>query len=312
MGPLRRRISAFDHRVERSLGRLLLYLERQSRWWLALLSIALVGLLGLIDALTSDEVAFSVFYLLPVSIAAWYVGRRPGAWLSAISALTWLVADLSFAGSPYSHPLIPLLNTLTRFSFFLLVTVLLSALRRSLDREKTLARMDYLTGAANARAFVDTARLELSRSRRYQHPLTIAYIDVDNFKTVNDQLGHSAGDAVLRMTVTTIRRNLRASDLVARLGGDEFALLLPETGPDAAEVVGRKVQSRLLSEAEAQGWSVTFSIGVLTCLTPPETVEEAIYAADALMYSVKKSRKNMIKFATLSADQEQTVSASHV
>lgn len=302
-GSLHRRIAAIDAWIELSLARALGRLEQRPRWLLSLSSILLVLLLGLVDAVSGEEVAFSVLYLIPVSLAAWYVGRRAGAWLSALSATAWLLADLVAKTGPYSRLLIPIWNTYMRFGFFLVVTVLLSALRRSLDREKALARKDYLTGAANARAFFDAASLELSRARRYSHPLTIAYIDVDNFKTINDQFGHAVGDAVLRMTVTTIRRNLRASDLVARLGGDEFALLLPETGSAAAEVVSQKLRASLLHEASAQGWPVTFSIGVLTYLTPPQTVEEAIHAADALMYDVKKTRKNMIKRATVPADE---------
>jgi diguanylate cyclase (GGDEF)-like protein len=293
------RIETLDAQIETGLGHALTRLDQLPRWLLGLISVALVALVGLIDALTGEQVAFALFYLAPIALMAWYVGRRPGAWLSAACAIIWLLADLAVTAQPYARLLIPIWNTYSRFGFFLIVTVLLSALRRSLDREKTLARLDYLTGAANARAFFDVATLELSRARRYRHALTIAYIDVDNFKEVNDQYGHAAGDGVLRMTVATIRRNLRASDLVARLGGDEFALLLPETGPAAAEAVGQKMQAHLLQAAREQNWPVTFSIGVLTCVQLPQTIEEALHAADELMYSVKKTRKNMIRYATL-------------
>jgi len=94
---------------------------------------------------------------------------------------------------------VPIWNALTRFLFFMLVAICLIALRNAYEHEKALARSDFLTGAANSRAFFEVADMELVRARRYARPFSVAYIDVDNFKTVNDTLGHLAGDDLLRV-----------------------------------------------------------------------------------------------------------------
>jgi diguanylate cyclase (GGDEF)-like protein len=178
--------------------------------------------------------------------------------------------------------------------FFLVVSYILSALKSSLEQQKLTARTDHLTGIPNRRCFYDLAALEMNISRRYQHPFTVIYIDIDNFKTVNDTLGHSAGDSLLRLVSATIRDNIRTADIVARLGGDEFALLLPESGSEAAQAAIRKVR-KSLEDVVQSNWPVTFSIGMVTYLKPPPTVDEMIKRADDLMYSVKDKGKDMVR-----------------
>ena len=131
-----------------------------------------------------------------------------------------------------------------------------------------------------------------------KHPFTLAYIDLDNFKTVNDQLGHATGDQVLRTVVSSVKKNIRRTDIVARLGGDEFALLLPETNQESARVVLSKIQDGLLEEMRKNNWPVTFSIGVLTCRVAPPSTDALVSMADELMYSVKHDGKNGVKYAT--------------
>jgi diguanylate cyclase (GGDEF)-like protein len=113
---------------------------------------------------------------------------------------------------------------------FLVVVVVLSSLRGAWEREKIHARTDSLTGVSNARAFFEVAAVELARARRYQRPFTIAYLDLDNFKQVNDRFGHEVGDDLLQIVARTLREGSRASDFVARMGGDEFVVLLETLG----------------------------------------------------------------------------------
>ena len=162
-----------------------------------------------------------------------------------------------------------------------------------------MARTDYLTRVANARAFDEAVQMEISRSRRYAHPFTVAYVDVDDFKSVNDKLGHSAGDEVLRSIAQTIVANVRETDVVARLGGDEFALLMPETDSESARSAIRKIQSVLRRETNRSGWGVTVSVGVLTCVAPPHTTDELLRMTDELMYSVKSKGKDEIAYQVL-------------
>ena len=133
--------------------------------------------------------------------------------------------------------------------------------------------------------------------RRYEHPLTLVYLDIDNFKYVNDRFGHPAGDRVLRAVAIYAREHSRQTDVVARLGGDEFAFLMPDMNQKSARVVISKLQYGLLEEMRQNDWPVTFSIGVLTCSAAPPTTEELVRMADDLMYSVKRTGKNELKYS---------------
>jgi diguanylate cyclase (GGDEF)-like protein len=220
---------------------------------------------------------------------------------SLAGAIVWFWADVA-SGHPYLHPLIPVWNTIIRLGFFVIITLLLSALRRATERERDLARRDNLTGAVNSRFFYDLAQMEIDRFQRYEHPFTLAYIDLDNFKAVNDRFGHPAGDQVLRIVVSSARKYLRKTDVFARLGGDEFVLLMPETDEESARVALSKIQDGLMEEMRLGDWPITFSIGVLTCRVAPHTTEELVRMSDELMYSVKRDSKNGIKYSTYAGE----------
>ncbi|MDY6844311.1 MAG: GGDEF domain-containing protein, partial [Thermodesulfobacteriota bacterium] len=161
--------------------------------------------------------------------------------------------------------------------------------------EKEVARTDYLTGIANRRFFFKLTNIEIKRSRRYKTPFTFVYLDLDNFKTINDCLGHHTGDTLLRTVAHTIKKNIRSTDFAARLGGDEFAILLTGTEATSAHVVIQKLQSELLHVMRQNKWPVTFSIGILTLNGASTTIDEVMKKADILMYSAKQNGKNMIK-----------------
>jgi diguanylate cyclase (GGDEF)-like protein len=276
------------------------FLEQRSNSFILLCSFELILLLGVTDYFTGFEISFAVFYLPPVALVAWYGSKRSAVIISIASAATWQAAN-QLAGEHFSHPLIPYWNATTRLGFFLVVTLLLSKLKESVGRESDLARTDFLTGAANPRAFYEFAQMEISRARRYGHPFSVAYLDADNFKEVNDRLGHHVGSQLLARVVKVVKQNLRATDVVARIGGDEFAILLPETEAEQARAVMRKLRERLSAEMRESGWPVTFSVGLLTCADPPHSVDEMIKIADGLMYEVKESGKDSIRHEILRA-----------
>lgn len=258
-------------------------------------TVALVALVGALDYLTGFELSFAFFYVLPVGLAAWSLGRRAGLITSVASAVVWAVAN-QLAGNPQTA--IPLLvwNTGTRLGFFVVVTELMTRQRRALERERTLSRTDGLTGVLNGRAFYEVLAVEIARARRYARPLAVAYVDLDDFKTVNDRFGHATGDALLQTVAKMLLASIRRSDSVARLGGDEFAVLFPEATAGAARRAAETMRERLLAAMRAQDWPVTFSIGVLACPTCPESPDALIARADALMYDVKRATKDGIAF----------------
>ncbi len=263
--------------------------------WMAA-GLALIVIIGFFDYMTGNELAWTLFYLIPVSMVSWFIGRAPGIAIALLSALTEFFANLA-SGRSYSNTIAYYWNSFSSFGFFLLVSWLLSSLHTAMIREQELSRLDYATGAVTSRYFQDLLAKEIDRCLRYQHPFTIAYIDLDNFKAINDTLGHYTGDVVLRRVTYTIRNHVRRTDVVARMGGDEFIVLLIETNQEGAKSVIAKMQSNLLQEMRYNAWPVTFSTGVLTCINSPCPVDEMIRMADSLMYSVKHSTKNGIAYA---------------
>jgi diguanylate cyclase (GGDEF)-like protein len=263
-------------------------LEKRSPLFWLIAGLLFVAGVGLADFWTGSELAFSLFYLFPIVLVTWFAGKKPGIFISAISAVSWYVAD-ELGGQIYSQPLIRYWNTVVRLAIFILVTQLLPALKE-LEREKELARVDYLTGAANRRYFFEVAQRELDRFERYQRPFSIAYIDLDDFKGVNDQWGHKIGDKCLRMVADQLAKFIRNTDTLARLGGDEFVLLLPEADQAAAQLIISRIRDSLLDEMQRNNWMVTFSIGILTCHQVKMTADELVRKADELMYTVKKRR----------------------
>ncbi len=261
------------------------------------MGIVSVGFLGILDFLTGNEITFSLFYLLPVILVTWAVGQKMGVFISLLSALTLLAAKLAASQTP-DQPLTYILNTLIRVGFYIIITYLVAELQRSRREERLAARTDFITGAMNARYFNELLQMEIDRIRRYPHPVTVVFIDADNFKLVNDLFGHKIGDDVLRSIATELKSQLRTTDFIARLGGDEFALLLPSTHRSQAEVVVARVHNHLRAEMRRRNLPVTFSMGSVTCLAPPHSPEQLISMADELMYEVKNSTKDDARFMT--------------
>ncbi len=281
-------------------GRFLAYLDRQknSTLWVVVIS-SLLGL-AIIDYLTGFEVSFAFFYVIPVSLASWALGRAAGRWIAVVSAVVWQAANL-LAGEHFSTPWINIWNTITRLGFFLIISTLLTEIHTLLQNESQLSRTDHLTGILNRRAFFETAGLELQRVKRNRMPLTIAYLDLDDFKIINDTFGHQTGDQVLQKIAGLLSLQLRRMDTVARVGGDEFAILLPETNEEAAHKVTPRLFHALQDEIQQENWPITFSMGILTCAVAPLNVDELLHLADQLMYDAKKEGKDTSCYGTYPA-----------
>lgn len=264
------------------------------------LALAVIGvaLVGGADFLTGYEVSMSVFYLGPVGIAAWYAGRSAGIGVAVLSCVSWFIAD-SASGHPYSNAAIPVWNALVRLCFLGITALLLVALRRSLRAQQILAGTDALTGLYSRRVFADRLVHDLALAQRHGSALTLAYVDVDDFRRANERLGHLGGDRVLRTIARVFGASLREADTAARLGGDEFALILPDTDADGARQIVARLEQALRTALAVDPPDITCSIGVVTLLDPAIAPDDAIAAADQAMYQVKQAGKGAVRFRVL-------------
>lgn len=221
---------------------------------------------------------------------ALFRNRSPVALAGAASAI-WLTVDIT-SGNQYSYDVIRYWNAGVRLGFFIVTSSLLASLREHLRIEEGLARRDSLTGVLNSRAFGEASQSLFDLARRHQRPLALGYVDFDNFKLVNDSLGHAEGDRVLQSLARAMSERLRQTDLIGRLGGDEFAILLPDTDADGAATLFATMRTSAAAEIEKNRWPVSLSVGVVTFRAGPPPFEEALQLADALMYSVKSEGKN--------------------
>ena len=270
--------------------------KKETILWLSFLLFLIIPGIGVIDFLTGPAITFALIYLLPVSAIAWLNNRPAIVLASILTAITWIGVDFFSDRFPLSM-VAYIWNFFSRLIILLVISILFSALKKTLLYAQDLSHSDPLTNALNSRGFKELAEHELQRSTRSEQPLTIAFLDVDNFKTINDTLGHNTGDLLLIKIVESIGVAVRKSDVVARIGGDEFVILLPETGQEAAKITINKMQEILLTVSKKNNWPVTYSIGVLTCIEMPPTVDAMIGMADKLMYTVKTSTKNNMAFS---------------
>jgi diguanylate cyclase (GGDEF)-like protein len=275
------------------------FFSRLPRWAVVVLALAFLATVGLADYVTGREVSLSVFYVAPIALSTWFVGKRVGLLFAVLSTVTWFIAD--DMGRPHTQPLVPYWNTAVRVGFYAVMVVILAKLKVALEHERNLSREDPTTEIANPRAFFEWGAKEVERARRFRRPITLLYVDCDDFKLVNDRDGHGVGDEVLREVAQAMQGAVRDVDFVARLGGDEFAVLLPETDPAGAQVAVGRLQEQLTREMARRGRPVTFSIGAATFSAGLSSLEEALREADRLMYSAKTCGKNAARFKVFGA-----------
>jgi diguanylate cyclase (GGDEF)-like protein len=271
------------------------------RWFIALI-LVLVAVIGAFDFLTGFRLSFAIFYFLPIAVATWYGGKRFGLAVVVLSFLLSVTGGMINARGQPENELIVLWNGLTPLALFLVISALLDKLRTRLELEQRLARTDHLTGCLNAHAFMPMMQYHFDLAARDGRPITLAYIDLDDFKVVNDTQGHNEGDRVLKLVARIWLEACRHTDLVVRLGGDEFCVLFPNTDQRGAASIIHKARQAMTNAFLTEHVNITCSIGAITFPVAVQDIDEAIKAADLLMYRAKKTHgKNSTVFSVFEA-----------
>ncbi len=287
--------------------------RRAIRTGLGFLIVLLLGAVGWLDFRTGPWLSLGLLYVTPVMAAAWWLGRGPALAAALAASSFWFMAE---AGTSHGEPMFDLAwNGSSRLVMLLAMGAMLVRIRRDrlalqranfqlerlLGQEEQLARTDALTGLANRRAFLERLGDELARTRRTRGALCLGYLDVDNFKSLNDQHGHGIGDEFLKLVAQAIRDTVRASDVPARLGGDEFAVLFVDAHRDAMELMAeRLVASVKVLAAKHPELQLGASVGMAYFPTVPDLPEELLRRADAAMYAAKSQGKG--RFALWTPD----------
>lgn len=163
------------------------------------------------------------------------------------------------------------------------------------NRLEELAVLDRLTGLANRRGMEQALRRELVRARRYGSPLSVAMVDLDRFKEINDAHGHDMGDWVLQRVAATVSSQLRETDMVARWGGEEFLILLASTPLEAARVCGERIRVAVARMPVPLPRPVTVSVGVIDMGPAPETAADMVGRAEAILQEAKRDGRNRVR-----------------
>ena len=285
------------------------FYRRESHWKIAIETWVMITFITWVLAYTGGaDSLLSDLYLLVIIVSALTLGKAATLLQMGLITICYI-----WLGQPHGEGLISLpfgTKVLAQVSPMLLVayiTTMLSAdIRQAYGRTyshmKRLSETDDLTGVLNSRGFMQAAGQSFKQAERYALPFSIIMIDSDSLKSVNDTLGHEAGDRLLKLTVQCIQNELRRSpvrqlDIIARYGGDEFLVLLPETSSSGAVGVAERIRKAVeLSPITSHGQSVaaTVSIGIAGYPEHGKDLETIMDKADRSMYASKSGGKNRI------------------
>ena len=241
---------------------------------------------------TPPSLRLGILYIVPVLLVTWREGLTWG--LVFLALTVGLREVVEWEQMPADTPIRwRAANALTYVVVVGIAMAGLQKLRRIQDQLARLATHDLLTGVLNARAFTEHLGHELDRKRRYPRPLSLVYLDLDDFKVINDSHGHQTGDAVLRLVADAIRSSVRQADAVGRMGGDEFAVLMPETDAQLADAAAQRLATGLRNVFRGTP-TVTASVGVVSCTTTDATTDDLLRRADQAMYQAKRAGKDRV------------------
>jgi diguanylate cyclase (GGDEF)-like protein len=248
-----------------------------------------------LDYVTNPLLSFAPFYFAPIALSAWTLEKK---WAYIVPFVAWVASVyIYFQMFAEGKAFLVIWEMFADAAVFFSGTFLIGQLKKMFNMMTDRAHTDYLTQANNRGYFYEISNIELSNSYRYKHPISLAFIDLDNFKEVNDTQGHEVGDKLLVTVAATLKSGLRRGDLLGRLGGDEFAVMLHQADQEQAKVVVERMRENLLKSIQPFKSNVSFSIGVVTYESNKHiNIDELVADADKAMYSVKQTTKDAIRF----------------
>ena len=223
--------------------------------------------------------------------AAWTFPSRVAIGIALLTSVLWAVVEWQAAIGISRLP-----GQLVRMTVAACLVASFCRLRDKLSQAERISRIDSLTGLPNRQALIDAMEAELSRAKRFGRPFSLALLDCDGFKGINDRSGHLAGDAVLRRIGDSLRGNPRPFDCAGRWGGDEFLVVLSEVNHLDAEVLAERLRAAIRHEVEREYPMLAFSLGVVTFADVNLGWQDCLQRVDEAMYSAKRAGRDETRF----------------
>jgi len=247
-------------------------------------------------------ISLDVLYCLPIiqtarmaaiHHAVRYSDAQTSTFVGVAVALAWSATEAVIIWPEFPLSAF-LLNSFTRSVVF----TVLSRVVLKLRRDGEYAHKDVLTGLANRLELLERLEIEQARSERSGVPYSVLYIDIDQFKSLNDSHGHHVGDEALKIMADILRASSRSVDIAARIGGDEFVLLLPDTDKQSCDVLIKRIEDFSKQAFEGRSWQISVSIGQATKIGRTQKVDWVIQLADENMYEAKKMKQQIMNGAS--------------
>jgi diguanylate cyclase (GGDEF)-like protein len=248
--------------------------------------LAMVSIFG-VDLAGGSTLCLDALYVFPIAASAFYCQRTILAAIAVAitGGLQWLTLIA------YQMPLSSIVvNIAIALASGAMIVILTRGARSNIIRIEALAVTDELTRLPNRRGVESILGREIARQKRYGGVFSVAVLDLDRFKELNDYQGHAAGDRVLKLIGCVLSKSIRQSDSVGRLGGDEFVIIMPDTRRGQCATLCRSLSTAIIRRMTIAGFSITASIGFATFEQAPDSMSIALQKADRAMYAVKARR----------------------
>ncbi len=259
-------------------------LEGRSQAFILVASALAGALIFGLDLVTGNEIRLHVLYVFPLAVVATYCPRLTPALVALV--VTTLLQIVTYSDQVVSMPSFATDIGVAAAASSLVVFLARAARRRYLAALND-AQTDALTGLLNRRAVMARFDWEVARQKRYGGTVSLALLDLDGFKALNDSRGHQAGDEALTLVAGVLRQCTRDSDGVGRIGGDEFVVVMPDMQTEDCRRKSREFCEAIAQRMAAAGFAITASVGWKTFGEPPTSTAQALRAVDDLMYQAK-------------------------